>query len=171
MVVTERADRRGARRNVSSASRIVRVTARPPGRAAPARDLERERDILLRGAVLQQAEVLEHDAEPAPQHRDVLAAQLRHVEPGDAYLAARHGFFGEHQLQDGRLAGAGVAGEKHELALGDVEGEVLQGEPTLGESLEDISEIDNFMFSQSMSKDRAEDVGILQSDGKSQEAI
>src|SRR5437762_8529378 len=34
MVVTESVDRRGARRNVSSASRIVRFTATPLGRAA-----------------------------------------------------------------------------------------------------------------------------------------
>src|SRR5205807_10629090 len=42
--------------------------------------LERERHVLLGRAVFEQPEVLEHDAEPPAQHRDVLAARLGQVE-------------------------------------------------------------------------------------------
>ena len=45
---------------------------RRDGVAPRAGDLERERDVLRRGAVLQQAEVLEHDAESPAQHGDLV---------------------------------------------------------------------------------------------------
>ena len=50
---------------------------RGDGRAARAGDLERERDVLLGSAVLEQAKVLEHDAEAAPQVRHVARARSR----------------------------------------------------------------------------------------------
>ena len=47
-------------------------------RVAPrAGDLERERDVLRRGAVLQQPEVLEHDAEPAAEPGDLVRLERR----------------------------------------------------------------------------------------------
>src|SRR2546426_4583306 len=64
-----------------------------------------------------------------------------------------------------------MAGEEHELALCDVERHVLQGEPPLGEGLEDIRELDHLLLRQGLREVRDDVVGVLQSDGKSQEAI
>ena len=97
-------------------------------RVAPrAGHLEREGHVLLRGAVLQQPEVLEHDAEPAPQlrARRRRAASLT-LKPDTRTSPLVGLLLGEEQLEDGGLAGAGVAGEEDELALGDVEGDVLE---------------------------------------------
>src|SRR2546425_6913845 len=78
---------------------------------------------------------------------------------------------GVDQLEDGGLAGAGVAREKHELALRDVKRNVLQGEPPLREGLEDIGELDHLQLRQGLGEVRDDVVGILQSDGKSQEPV
>ena len=67
-------------------------------RAPRAGDLERERDVLLGRAVFEQAEILEHDPQPAPQLGNVAPRDLVHVEPDDAHLAARHGLLGVDQL-------------------------------------------------------------------------
>ena len=54
-------------------------------------DLERKRDVLLGGAVLEQAEVLEDDAESASQLRDVALLDVVGVVAADAHFAARSG--------------------------------------------------------------------------------
>src|SRR2546426_3521583 len=64
-----------------------------------------------------------------------------------------------------------MAGEEHELALCDVERHVLQSEPPLGEGFEDIRELDHLLLRQGLREVRDDVVGVLQSDGKSQEAI
>src|SRR3989454_5478351 len=64
-----------------------------------------------------------------------------------------------------------MAGEEHEFALCDVERHVLQGEPPLGEGLEDIRELDHLQLRQGLREVRDDVVGVLQSDGKSQEAV
>src|SRR3982074_3246008 len=81
------------------------------------------------------------------------------------------GSSGANSLRAGGLAGARMTGEKHELALGDVERHVLEGEPPLGEGLEDIRELDHLLLRQGLREVRDDVVGVLQSDGKSQEAI
>ena len=54
------------------------------GVAPRAGDLERERDVLRRGAVLQQPEVLEHDAEPPPELRHLVGASALTRSPTPA---------------------------------------------------------------------------------------
>ncbi len=113
------------------------------GVAPGAGHLEGERDVLRGGAVLQQAEVLEHDAQAAAQLGHLVRPELADVVAGDPHLARRGLLLGEQQLHDGGLAGAGVAGEKDELALGHPEGDVLQGEGAVGIRLVDVGEADH----------------------------
>ena len=62
--------------------------------------LERERDVLLGGSVLEQAEVLEDDAESAPQLRDVALLDVVGVVAADAHLAAGRALVHVQQLED-----------------------------------------------------------------------
>jgi hypothetical protein len=55
--------------------------------ALGSRHLQREGDVLLGGAVAQEAEVLEDDAHLAAQHGDVALADELGREAGDAHLA------------------------------------------------------------------------------------
>ena len=97
-------------------------------RARLADHLQRVGDVVVDGPVGQQLEVLEHGPDPAAQvgrpvggHRvDVLAGDL-HGAGGGLDLADQH-------LDQRRLAAAGGPGDERELAAGDLEREVLEGD-------------------------------------------
>src|SRR5690242_21544948 len=57
---------------------------------------------------------------------------------------------GVNQFHDRGFAGAGVAGEKRELPLGDVKGDVLERQAALGEGLEDVGELDHLVSRQGL---------------------
>ena len=94
-------------------------------------------------AILQQSEILEHDAQAAAEPRHLVGPELAHAVPGDPHLAAGGLLLGKQQPHDGGLARAGMAGEKDELTLGDPEGDVLQGEGTVGIRFVDVGEADH----------------------------
>src|SRR5205823_15052439 len=60
--------------------------ARGDRRAPRPRHLEREGHVLLGRAVLEQPEILEHDAQPAPQPRDVRSEEHTSELQSLAYL-------------------------------------------------------------------------------------
>jgi hypothetical protein len=64
-----------------------------------------------------------------------------------------------------------MTGEKGKLALGDVEGDVLERQASLREGLEDIRKLDHLVPRQGLREVRDEVIGILQSQGKSQESV
>jgi hypothetical protein len=71
--------------------------------AARCRDhVERERDVLLDGAAREQLEVLEHDADPAPQLGHRARREPRRVAPEHDDLALARALGGEHQAQAAR---------------------------------------------------------------------
>jgi hypothetical protein len=91
------------------------------------RDLQREGDIFFRRPVLQQPEVLEDDAEAAPELGYFAPREIGDVEPRDAEFPMGRSLVGGDELEDGGLPGAGVAGQKDKLPLRNAEGEVLYG--------------------------------------------
>jgi hypothetical protein len=97
------------------------VGARRDGGALGSRHLQREGDVLLGGAVAQEAEVLEDDAHLAAQHGDVALADELGREAGDAHLAPGGCLGHLDEAEDGALPGAGVPGEEDQLAFVDVE--------------------------------------------------
>src|SRR5438046_8807668 len=64
-----------------------------------------------------------------------------------------------------------MPGEKGELPLSHMEGDVLERQATLGEGLEDVRELDHLVPRQGLREVRDEVIGILQSQGTSQEAV
>ena len=116
---------------------------RGDGVAAGPGDLEGERDVLGRGAVLQQAEVLKDDAEAPAQLGNLVHPERAHVVAGDANFAGRRLLLREEKLHDGGLAGAGVSGEEDELAPVHPEGHVLQGQRAVRIGLVDVGETDH----------------------------
>ena len=81
------------------------------------------------GLVRQQAEVLEDHADRAAQVRDLPAGQPGDVLAGDEDRAPGGALLLEHQPQERRLARAGRADEEDELALLDLEADVVQRGP------------------------------------------
>src|SRR4051794_25233257 len=95
-------------------------------RFAAAHDAERQRDVLIGGHVVEQAEILEHDADALAQVCDLVLAKLRDVVTEQIDEAARRAMREEQQAQQRGLAGAGRAGEKLERMRRDLEVEVAQ---------------------------------------------
>ena len=96
--------------------------------ARRAGDLEREGHVLVDRLRRQQLEVLEDDPDLAPHLGHLPAA-----EPGDVLaveddLAAGRELVADEQLDQGRLAGPGRPDEEDEVALGDDQVDVAQGE-------------------------------------------
>jgi len=99
----------------------------------PARDrlrlpdhLKREGDVLVGGPVGQEAEVLEHAADGAPEGRDAPRPHGCHVTRVDDDLALARGDLVQEQLDDCGLAGSGGTDEEDELALLDGDRYVVQ---------------------------------------------
>ncbi len=108
--------------------------------ARRARHLQRERDVLLGGAVLEEAEILEHDSELAPQERHVTPLHRARVHAGHAHLSGRRQLLHGHELEDRRFAGPARSREEGELALGEAEAHVVEREPRAGILLGDVLE-------------------------------
>ena len=76
--------------------------------------------------MIEQAEVLQHDADPLAQVGDLILAEQRHVMAEQIDEAARRPQRQEQQPQQRSLAGAGRAGEELEGMGGDQETQVAQ---------------------------------------------
>src|SRR6195952_1026956 len=88
--------------------------------------LERERDVLRHGLVGQQPEVLEDGADLAAQGRDLPAAEAVEVLACDEDMPLRRTRLTQHEPQERRLPGVGLADQEDEIALGDVSGHLDQ---------------------------------------------
>ena len=103
--------------------------------------LERVGDVLVDRLVGQQLEVLEDAADVAPQQGDLAAPQGAEVAPRDEDAPLGRLELLEDELDEGRLAGTGRPDQEDELALVDVERDVLQADHVpvvdLGDVLED----------------------------------
>ena len=95
-------------------------------RLVAAHHAQRQGDVLVGRQVVEQAEVLEHDADPPPQRGDLVLAERRRILAEDVDRAARRLQAEQHQLEHGRLAGAGRAGEELEALRRDRKIEVAQ---------------------------------------------
>jgi hypothetical protein len=87
---------------------------------------QRQGHVLVGRHVVEQAEILEHDADAAAQERQFAAGDSRPVLAEDGDQPARRAQRQEEQAQQRRLARAGRAGQELEGAFGDVEGDVPQ---------------------------------------------
>ncbi len=110
--------------------------------AGAARHLQRVGDVVVHGAVRQQLEVLEDDADVAPEVRDPAARDLRQVVAGDADRAVGRIELLDQQAHERRLARAGRADEEDELAAVDRERHPIEAHIPLVE-LGDPAELDH----------------------------
>ena len=100
-------------------------------------ELEPEGHVLVDGHVRVQRVALE-DHGDVPVHRRKVVDQL----VADPDLAARRLLEPRRDPQHGRLPGAGRADEHHELAVGDLEVQRVDGLGPAGEHLRQLSEVD-----------------------------
>jgi len=91
-------------------------------------DLQHEGDVFQDRLALEQLEVLEHDADRAPERGDLGVGDGGDVAPTDQDLALRRQLFSEDELQERRLASPGGSRQEAELALLDVERDVGERE-------------------------------------------
>ena len=122
------------------------IDGRPDLLAGRAGDLERERHVLVDRLGRQQLEVLEDDPDLAPH-----LGHLATPEPGDVLaveddLAAGRELVADEQLDERRLAGAGRADEEDEVALGDDQVDVAQGELAVRVRLRHVVEDEDGTF-------------------------
>src|SRR5215471_987699 len=107
-------------------------------------DLEREGDVVVDVLVRQQPEILEHTSDPAAQVGNLPVGDLGQVLAGDVDPALAGPLLSQDQPQEGGLARARRADQEDELALLDVETDVLQSRPALvGVRLSDVIEVDH----------------------------
>ena len=92
-----------------------------------ARDFQSERHVLFGGPIGEQPKILKHDAKPATQDRNLARLDRMARKAGDAQLARGRAFGHRQQLQQGALARATMAHQKHELPFAHLEGDVAQG--------------------------------------------
>src|SRR6185312_12643208 len=109
------------------------------------RHLERERDVLLGGAVLEQSKILEDDAQPATELRNLATLYLRRPHAAHADFAGRRALLHVHELEDGRFARAARAGEEGKFALGDLKRGVLEGDAGAGIFLRDVRKANHWL--------------------------
>src|SRR5262249_28281906 len=88
------------------------VTPRRP------RDLEREADVLADRLGREELEVLEDDPDLPPDDRDLAPWQAREIVAVEDDLALARELVADEELDQRRLAGAGLADEEDEVALG-----------------------------------------------------
>ena len=105
--------------------------------------LESESDVGVRAPVVEEPEILEDNAEPPSQLRDVTALEGRRIGPADADLATGRAFFHVDELEQRALAGAARAGEKEKLALGYVQGGIVERTPGARIFFRDVGESDH----------------------------
>src|SRR6266550_6987011 len=99
----------------------------PNRRVALTLHLERVGDVLGRGSIRQQLEVLEDAADVAPQKGHLLPLQPAELAPADDDLAGGRLELLQHESDERRLARARGADDENELALVDAEGDIAKG--------------------------------------------
>src|SRR5882757_9370497 len=87
---------------------------------------ERQRHVFVSGHVIEQAKVLQHDADPLAQIGNLILAEQRNVMAEQIDEATRRPQRQEQQSQQRSLAGAGRPGEELEGMGGDLETKVAQ---------------------------------------------
>src|SRR5690606_1905285 len=110
---------------------------------ARAGDLERQRDVLERGQVVEQPEILEHHADLAAHGRHRAPRQGRDVAAEQGDQSPRRTMREEQELQQRRLPSAADAGEKMERPRLQREGQVAQNLRTHPVAHADVLESDN----------------------------
>src|SRR6266478_1021593 len=85
---------------------------------------QRQRDVVEHRPVGEQPVVLEHHANAAPERRDMPPFEGAGVAAVHHHVATRGALEQRDELERRALAGAGAAGEKHHLAVVDVEADV-----------------------------------------------
>src|SRR5882762_912376 len=85
---------------------------------------QRQRDVVEHRPVGEQPVVLEHHADAAPERRDMPPFEGAGVAAVHHHVATRGALEQRDELEHRALAGAGAAGEKHHLAVVDVEADV-----------------------------------------------
>ncbi len=80
-------------------------------------DMHRERHVLVDGHIVDQAEILKHNAHHAPQIRDLPPFEIRHHGVADDNGSLTRPFLAHNQLQKGAFARSGGADNKHEFAF------------------------------------------------------
>ena len=92
-------------------------------------EVHRQRDVLDRGQRRHEVERLEDEAQAvAPQPGELLFAGGGDVDVADGDRAAGEAIEAGHAVHEGRLAGAGRAHDGGELAGGEVDVDVVEGE-------------------------------------------
>jgi hypothetical protein len=112
----------------------------------PTGNLQGERDVLPDGLRWQELEVLEDDPDLAPH-----LGHLPPPEPGDILpveddLATGRQLVPDQQLDERRLARTRRTDEEHEVALGDDEVDIAQGQLAVGVRLRDVVEDEDRPF-------------------------
>src|SRR5947209_3462375 len=85
-----------------------------------------QRDILVSGEMIEQAEILEDDADAAPEPGDRVLVERGRLFAEQADQSARRLQRQENELQQRRLAGAGGAGQELKALRLDVEAEIVE---------------------------------------------
>ena len=106
---------------------------------------QRVHHVLEGRLVGQQLEVLEHAPDVAPQIGDLPAPQRGQVAPAHAHAAPVGLQFLDQQADEGRFARAGRPHEKDELALLDMEGDLLQPDRARRIDLGYVFELDHVL--------------------------
>ena len=91
----------------------------------PARSLEREAEVVLYGTVHQQLEILEDDAQGAPEVWYLLSLQVCQVERADGSRSAKEGILPGQSADDGGFSASDLACQVNEFAGQDGQVEVL----------------------------------------------
>ena len=91
-----------------------------------ARDPQGQCDVVQRRQVVEQPEVLEHDADPPPQRRQFRPLQRCHVMAEHGDEAARRAVGKVHEAKQRRLAGAAGAGQEMERPRFQCEADIAQ---------------------------------------------
>jgi hypothetical protein len=89
-------------------------------------DSQRQRHVVEGRKMRNQAEILEYDADPAPQGRKLAPRQAGQILAEQRNQAARRALGHIDQAQQGGLAGARRAGEEMERARLEAQGDVAQ---------------------------------------------
>ena len=116
---------------------------RPDHVTRPADDFEGKGHVLENGLVREQAEVLEHAAEVAPQVRHPPVRQLADLLAGHPDLAAIGNLLAQQELEHRGLARSRRPDEEDELTLQDLERDLAQCDDGALVGLRDVLEADH----------------------------
>src|SRR5258708_6168509 len=106
-------------------------------------DDQRQRHVVRHGPVVQQLVILKYHAYAFAELGDAARLYPGGILVVDEHLAARGAFDERDQFQNTALAGTGVAGQKRQLAVIDLERHAGQGLAAVGVALVDLVETDH----------------------------